>query len=59
VRQLKTFSAKEINKRRNTPGESVWQWNYYERVIRDEVELHRFRNYILDNPRRVVEDPEK
>lgn len=29
---------------------SVWQRNYYERVIRDEDELNRLRRYVLDNP---------
>jgi len=28
----------------------VWQRNYYERVIRDEEELNRCREYILLNP---------
>ena len=28
----------------------VWQRNYYERVIRNEDELNRIRQYILDNP---------
>ena len=28
----------------------LWQRNYWERVIRDERELARFRRYIVDNP---------
>jgi putative transposase len=37
---------------RNAPGRSgrVWQRNYYERVIRDEDEIGRIREYILHNP---------
>ena len=37
---------------RNAPhrSERVWQRNYYERVIRDEEELNRAREYILLNP---------
>ena len=37
---------------RNAPCRSarVWQRNYYERVIRDEEELNRVREYILLNP---------
>jgi len=37
---------------RNAPYRSgrVWQRNYYERVIRDEEELNRAREYILLNP---------
>jgi REP element-mobilizing transposase RayT len=30
--------------------ESIWQRNYYERIVRDERELRTFRNYIIDNP---------
>jgi putative transposase len=36
----------------------VWQRNYYERIIRDEEELLRVREYIRDNPRLWAEDPE-
>jgi REP element-mobilizing transposase RayT len=28
----------------------LWQRNYYERVIRDERELARAREYIVNNP---------
>jgi len=27
-----------------------WQPNYYDRVIRNEIELNKIRQYILDNP---------
>ena len=50
VRQLKTFSAKRINKLRNTPGVSVWQRNYYEHIIRDEKSYHQISEYIRTNP---------
>lgn len=29
---------------------SIWQRNYYERIIRDEDELNRIREYIANNP---------
>jgi len=29
----------------------IWQRNYYERIIRDDAELHRVREYIVNNPR--------
>ncbi|MFQ5913448.1 MAG: hypothetical protein ACE5JS_09720 [Nitrospinota bacterium] len=32
------------------PGSSVWQRNYYEHIIRNEGELHRIREYIVNNP---------
>ena len=36
------------------PGH-VWQRNYYERVIRDNLELEQKRQYIRDNPKRLAE----
>ncbi len=30
--------------------ESIWQRNYYERIVRDERELRTFRDYIIENP---------
>ena len=50
VRAFKTFSARRINESRRTPGESIWQRNYYNRIIRNEDELNRIREYIIDNP---------
>lgn len=50
VRALKTFSARRINHVRGTSGNSVWQRNYYEHIVRDEQELGRIREYIDDNP---------
>jgi REP-associated tyrosine transposase len=34
----------------------VWERNYYERVIRDDEELARIRQYIIDNPAKWAED---
>ena len=39
------------------PGR-LWQRNYYEHVIRNDEELNRIRQYIIDNPARWEEDPE-
>jgi len=50
VRNFKTFSARHINRMRETPGVAFWQRNYFERIIRDDDELNRIRQYILDNP---------
>lgn len=58
VRQFKTFSAKRINQRRNNPGCPVWQRNYYERVIRNDDELTRAREYIFNNPLKWALDKE-
>lgn len=36
----------------------LWQRNYYEHVIRDEVDLNRIRDYIQSNPANWDEDEE-
>ncbi|MBA7485499.1 hypothetical protein ES707_21046 [subsurface metagenome] len=37
-------------------GFSVWQRNYYERIIRNEKELEKIRQYIQDNPYKWADD---
>ena len=37
------------------PGK-LWQRNYWDHVIRDELKLHRIREYIRNNPARWHED---
>jgi REP element-mobilizing transposase RayT len=56
VRAFKAFSARRINELRNMSGRRVWQRGYYERVVRNEHELNRIRQYIADNPSRWLED---
>jgi len=51
VRGFKSATTTQINNRRNTPKQLVWQRNYYERIIRDEMELNQMREYIQNNPR--------
>lgn len=51
VRAFKTFSARKINEQRNTQGQKVWQRNYYEHIIRNEISLDKIREYIINNPR--------
>jgi REP element-mobilizing transposase RayT len=58
IRAFKSAVTVRVNKTRNSPGPPVWQRNYFERVVRDEEELHRFREYILLNPERWEEDKE-
>ncbi len=50
IRGFKTFSAKAINQERDLRGIPVWQRNYYDRIIRNELELDRVRQYIINNP---------
>lgn len=35
---------------RQTPGTPVWQRNYYEHVIRDDIDLAKIREDIVNNP---------
>ncbi len=50
VRLFKSATTKRINHLRGTPGARVWQRNYYERIIRNDDELRRIREYIANNP---------
>jgi REP element-mobilizing transposase RayT len=50
MRGFKTFSARQINKQRNTPGNAVWQRGYYDHIIRGENSLQKIRDYIESNP---------
>ena len=45
----KSFTAKEINKALNREG-VVWQPEYFDRMIRDEIHLENVRKYIENNP---------
>ena len=45
----KSFSAKRIGGHRQQLG-AIWQDEYFDRVIRNDVEYHEKRDYILDNP---------
>jgi len=50
VRALKSYSAQRINIMRGAENVPVWQRNYFEHIIRDEKDLDRIRQYIIDNP---------
>ena len=56
VHAFKSRSAKRINRLRRTPGAPVWQRNYYEHIVRSEEDLHRIRQYIIDNPAKWAKD---
>jgi putative transposase len=49
IGSLKQHAARRINVWRGTPGAPVWQRGFMDRVIRDERELEKFRNYIATN----------
>jgi REP element-mobilizing transposase RayT len=50
IGRFKMISSKEINLVRQTPGDPVWQRNYYEHIIRNEKDLQNTREYIINNP---------
>jgi putative transposase len=56
IGQFKSIVSKQINLIRNTPGFPVWQRNYYEHIIRNEDELNRVREYIINNPLQWADD---
>ncbi len=58
VGRFKMNTAKQINQVRGTPGVPVWQRNYYEHVVRNEDEMNRIREYIVNNPLRWALDRE-
>ncbi len=47
VNNLKGLATRKI-------GYSIWQKNYYERVIRNQEELDDIRSYIQTNPTRLL-----
>ncbi len=55
---FKSNVTKQINEIRQTPGVPIWQRNYYEHVVRDNNELNRIREYVMNNPVKWAEDEE-
>jgi len=53
---FKSSVTKKINHLRGIPGQPVWQRNYYEHVIRNEIDLEETREYIQNNPLKWLED---
>ena len=56
VRSYKSAVTRRIGQMRHTLGVPVWQRNYYEHIIRNDLELDRIRVYIQDNPAKWQED---
>ena len=47
---FKSKTTKQINQLRLMYGVPVWQRNYWERIIRNKIELNKIRQYIKNNP---------
>jgi REP element-mobilizing transposase RayT len=58
VRAFKAATTRRINELRRIQSAPVWQRNYHEHLIRDDVSLQQIREYILQNPARWPDDPE-
>jgi len=56
VAYFKYQTTKRVNEQRDTPGQKVWQRNYYEHIIRSELSLDHLRHYIRHNPQRWAVD---
>lgn len=58
VAGFKSATTKRINTFRNNSGYPLWQRNFYERVIRNDHDLSRAREYIVNNPMKWALDKE-
>ena len=47
---FKSIVTTQINTIRNSPGDKIWQRNYYDHIIRNEQSLNEIREYIRNNP---------
>jgi REP element-mobilizing transposase RayT len=56
VAGFKSSATKKINECRRLPKDPVWQSRFHDHIIRDEIEFHRIKNYIIHNPRNWKED---
>ena len=50
MRVFKSTSAVKVNRMLSRRGRPVWQRSYYGRIIRNEVELVRIQQYVMDSP---------
>ena len=58
VGYFKYQTTKTINQIDTTPGRRVWQRNYYEQIIRTELDYFKITQYIKDNPGNWYSDTE-
>ncbi|MEA2063891.1 MAG: transposase [Gemmatimonadota bacterium] len=58
IRSFKSAATKNVNQLRSTPKVRLWQPRFYEHVIRDNDNINRIREYIVNNPLRWEFDRE-
>jgi REP element-mobilizing transposase RayT len=56
---FKSSVTKRIKPICEQPNPVIWQRNYYETIVRDDRQLYSIRKYIINNPKKWDEDPEK
>lgn len=50
---IKGYSARRINRLANRTGESLWQRETYDHIVRDIEELKVLRRYLAENPKKA------
>jgi REP element-mobilizing transposase RayT len=58
VQNFKSISTRKINQINRSSGTPVWQRNYYEQIIHDEIALDNIKKYIITNPSHWKSDRE-
>ena len=58
IRSFKSVVTKQINKSQNFPPHPIWQRSFHEHIVRDDAEMERIRNYIVENPMQWNHDRE-
>lgn len=56
VGSFKSATTRKINQIRQNSGATIWQRNYHEHVIRDEISRAKIQDYIIENPRSWRDD---
>ena len=52
----KSITTKRVNQLQNSPGQKLWQFRFYDHIVRDEADYLRIWNYIETNPAKWQED---
>jgi len=58
IQNFKSITSRKFHRIRKHNNTKLWQRNYFERIIRDEDELNRIREYIIYNPLKWEKDKE-
>ena len=50
IGSFKSAVTKHINEIRRTPGVEIWQRSFHDHIIRNDTDINRSRDYIINNP---------